>query len=125
MDVLTEILSNMVTPASMAEAEVDSQRRLECELSTRTKNLIPLPPDPATDVPFPSDVNGVRDRLRRLMEGKSLHLQYPPPITLPCANVQPTSTRFARILGQWLVVHASSFRIVLRQVHNKPLPISL
>ena len=31
----------------------------------------------------------------------------------------PPSTRFARIQGQWLVVHAGSFRIVLRWATNR------
>jgi hypothetical protein len=44
-------------------------------LSTQTKNIRAMPPDPSEDQTFLEDID-------------SLSPKYPPPVTLPCANVQ-------------------------------------
>jgi len=93
MDELTNVFSAAtLTPA---EAQMEALRAFKHDLSTPRKNIRPLPPHPATNMTasLPMDVNSSGDQLqhtfRQMME-QSLHPPYPPPITLPCANVQPS-----------------------------------
>ncbi|KIM35241.1 hypothetical protein M413DRAFT_431291 [Hebeloma cylindrosporum] len=82
MDELIQRFSTLATPETMSKMMANAQRAMDHDMSTQTKNISMLPPDPRT-------ANGdINDPARFLQESMSRSPRFPPPDTVPCANVQ-------------------------------------
>jgi len=83
----------LMTPARMTEARAKAMHAFERDQNIQNQNLRVLPPDPATQKKtstFPEDIDSpaqLQSAWQQMVKG-SLRPRYPPPTTLPCANVQ-------------------------------------
>ena len=94
MDELFAQFSGLVTPEAFSNARAEAQRSFDRDMSTQSKSIIPLPPDPRTEGSMVDPTNlDITDPSHRADILKSLtdcatKVLFPPPENLPCANVQ-------------------------------------
>ena len=127
-----KLFPTLMTPASMAEARVKAMRSFEHDQAVQCQNLrrLPPPPDSATEkeaLPFLKDIDNcepaqLQSAWRRMMEG-SLHPRYPPPTTLPCANVQVEKYAVCKNSGK-MACSACKLVSYCSKVSNEPLLLS-
>ena len=94
MDELFAQFPGLFTPEAFSNARAEGQRFLDREMSTQSKSIIPLPPDPNVggsifdptnlDITDPSH----RADILKSLTDSATKVRFPPPENLPCANVQ-------------------------------------
>jgi hypothetical protein len=92
MDEFAKQLSALMTPTRISEMKAHAVQAKERDQSTQTKNIRVIPPDPSVDQTSLKDIDSFGpDEFQSMVQKAlkdSLSPQYPPLITLPCANVQ-------------------------------------
>jgi len=94
MDEFFAQLSSLLTPETLSNVTAEAQRSFDRDMSTQSKNIVALPPDPGagrstfdpTNLDITDPARGA-DVLKSLMDGAT-KVRFPPPENLPCANVQ-------------------------------------
>ena len=94
MDELIGQFSSLWTPETFSNATAEAQRSFDRDMSTQSKSIAVLPPDPraggSTFDPTNFDITDpahCADALKSMTDGVS-KVRFPPPENLPCANVQ-------------------------------------
>lgn len=116
---MDEVFSTPLTPARMAEV----MRSFERDHSIQNPNLRRLPPDPAKGnetFTFLGSPTQLQSTWQQMMEEP----QYPPPTTLPCANVQAEKYAVCESPGT-MACSACKLVSYCSQVNHKSLLLSL
>ena len=94
MDELFAQFSGLFTPETFSNARAEAQRSIDRDMSTQSKSIIALPPDPMAggSIFDPSNLDAAdpshRADILKSLTNSATKVRFPPPENLPCANVQ-------------------------------------
>ena len=94
MDELFAQFPGLFTPEAFSNTRAEAQRFLDREMSTKSKSIIPLPPDPmaARSIFDPTNHDTIdpphRADILKSFTDCATKVRFPPPENLLCANVQ-------------------------------------